>query len=124
MIETTEILNEIEKGKIIAFCEDKVMFEAVRKHLLAGLYSTGVLLPGQPADARTNWAFQLVWGRNGEVVDPNTKQLVAVTPHTNEQLGADLRAVVRGIQLVEGAWEEMASIKKPEGEKEEEPKHI
>ncbi len=113
MIETTEILNEIEKGKIIAFCEDKVMFEAVRKHLLSGLYATGVLIPGHEADARTNWAFSLVWDRSGQAM-----------PRTNEELGADLRAMTRGIQLVEGAWNEMSQLKKPEAEEKEEPKHI
>ena len=112
-METTDILNQIEKEKLIAFTEDKVMFEAVRKHLLSGLYNPGVLRPGVPADARTNWAFQLVWDRSPQSM-----------PRTTEELGADLRAMVRGIQLVEGAWNELSNLKPQEAPKEEEPKHI
>lgn len=112
-METTEILNAIEKEKIIAFTEDKLMFEAVRKHLLSGVYNTGVLKPGQAADARTNWAFQLVWDRNSQSM-----------PRTDAELGGDLRAMVRGIQLVEGAWNELSQFKREEPEKEEEPNHI
>lgn len=108
-MDSTDILNEIEKDKIIAFTEDKIMFEAVRKHLLSGLYNTGVIQPGKPADARTNWAFQLVWDRSPQSM-----------PRSNEELGADLRAMTRGIQLVEGAWEELTKFKKDELPQEEE----
>ena len=107
-METTETLNEIEQSKIVAFMEDKIMSEAVRKHLLSGLYNTGILRAGQPADARTNWAFQLVWDRGTQSM-----------PRSNEELGADLRAMTRGIQLVEGAWEEMSKLKKDESPKDD-----
>jgi hypothetical protein len=92
-----EIYNEIEQDKIIAFTEDKVMFEAVKKYLLVYL-TQGIGEAGKPFLGNRNFALQLAWDRN--------------YPRSNEELGADLRAVTRGIQVIESGFKELAEIKR------------
>lgn len=109
-METTQILNEIEQDAVIAFASNTTMFNAVKKYLLAYAYKHGVIHPGEPAQGNINWALQLAWDRNNKISDA--------------ELGADLRAVTRGIQVVESGFAELLQVKKPEVVKEEEPQHI
>lgn len=109
-METTEILDSIERDAIEAFASNKIQFEAVKKYLLAYVYVQGVNRPGLPSQGNVNWALQLAWNRDPKVTDAD--------------LGADLRAVARGIQVVESGFAELLQIKKPEVVKEEEPQHI
>ena len=117
-----EILNDIEQAKVIAFCEDKLMFNAVKKYILQHLYQ-GISKPGEVANPTVNYALQLDFGRQGEVYN-NAGGIVAFTPRTNEELGRDLRALARGIHIIEGGFQELSQLKKPEEVKEEEPNHI
>lgn len=109
-METTEILNEIEMENVMKFAENKVMFESVKKYILAYLYQHGVTRPGEKVQGNVNWALQLAWGRDASVTD--------------EVLGADLRAIARGIQVIESGFKELSEIKQPEVVKDEENKAI
>lgn len=99
-MDTTEIMNELEQDKIIAFCQDKVMFESVKKYLLVYLYQHGTSAPGVQIKGNINWALQLAWDRNG-------------AQRSDEELGADLRAVTRGISIVESGFKELTEVSKP-----------
>ncbi len=92
-----EILNDIEADKIIGFCQDRILFEAVKKYVLFYLYQH-IAKPGEKFKGNSNYALQLAWDRT--------------FPRTNEELGADLRALARGIQAVESGFIELESIKK------------
>lgn len=109
---TDEIMNDIEKDKLIAFHEDRVMFEAVKKYLLVYL-AQGVATPGKPLVGNVNYALQLAWDRQGGVMSDAGK-VVAFTPRTNEELGADLRALARGVNILESGFKEIADMKRPE----------
>lgn len=92
-----EILNDLEADKIIAFCQDRVTFEAVKKYVLYYLYQH-IAKPGEKFKGNSNYALQLAWNRE--------------YPRTNEELGADLRALARGIHAVESGFLELENIKK------------
>lgn len=98
MIETTEILNEIETEKIAAFNQDKIMFEAVKKYLLSYLYVHGVNIPGHPAKGNMNYALQMAWVDQGYFSD--------------EALGQNLRALAKGVQIIESGFKELSEMKK------------
>lgn len=106
-----EIMSSIEKDKLIAFNEDRVMFEAVRKHLLTYLYQ-GVAEKGKPFEGGKNYALQLAWDRQGGAIGSNGA-VVAYVPKTNEDLGADLRALARGVNIIEGGFKELSEMKRP-----------
>ena len=108
---TKEIMSEIERDKLIVFNEDKIMFEAVRKYILYYLYQ-GIAEKGKPFVGGLNYALQLAWDRQGGNMN-NEGRVVAFTPKTNEELGADLRALARGINIIEGGFKELGELKKP-----------
>ena len=90
-----EFLSENETEKLIAFNQDEVMREAVKKVLLAGLYRNGRLYSHKPADALRNAAFGLVaQGRE----------------YTNDELGADIRALWQGVQGIEMGFNELSKF--------------
>lgn len=97
-----EILNDIEISKIVSFCQDTIAYEAVKKYVLFYLYQ-GIAKQGEPLKGNANYAFQLAWNRNG-------------IPRSNEEIGADLRALVRGVEAVESGFTELKSIKQETGE--------
>ena len=99
-----EILDEIETAKIISFCQDRIMFEAVKKYLLVYLYQDGVALKGEPHKGNVNWALSLAFNANAPA------QYGGV-PRTNEELGADLRAKAQAVQIVESGFKELLEIK-------------
>lgn len=109
MLDTTEILNEIELDKILSFTADKVMFEAVKKYLLVYLYRHGVAVPGQPHQGNLNWAMQ----RAFNAITPVS---MGGMPATDEELGADLRAVAKGVQVIESGFKELSDIKREKPE--------
>lgn len=94
----TEYLNEEEKNLIEAFCNNKKMAEAVRKVLLSGIYSHGVLKAGQDHDPLKNGAFSLV-------------SLGATNPIPDEIIGQQLRAQFAGINALHNAYEDLSKIK-------------
>ena len=94
-----DYLNEVEQAAVQAFFENEGMRESVKKVLLAAMYENGTLKPGVKADFTRNLALSLVANTTGI---------------SNEQLGADLRAMWEGIRLVENAFNKMGEIKKVE----------
>lgn len=92
-----KILNPVEQIEMEKFANNRVMFEAVRKVLLAGVYFNGTLRKEENADPTQNFALSLAFLSAQK--DGTTQQL---HPHyTNEQLGEDLRACAEGIRMVE-----------------------
>ncbi len=112
-----QILNELEQNKVFAFCEDKVMFEAVKKYLLVYLYQHGTASPGQPHQGNVNWALSLAFN----AIAPS--QLGGV-PRSDAELGADLRAVAKGIQVIESGFKELQDFKPKQPEEKTEAEHI
>jgi hypothetical protein len=89
-------LSDIEKEKIIQFNKDEVLVEAVRKVLLATIYSNGTLRQGIKSEPIKNAAFSLV----------NQAKEVS-----NEELGADLRALWAGVRALELGLQQLATYK-------------
>lgn len=108
---TKEIMNEIERDKVLAFKEDVVMYNAVKKYILYHLYQ-GVAEPGKTFVGGLNYALQLAWDRQGGVAN-SAGGIVAFTPKSNEELGADLRALARGINIVESGFKEISDLQRP-----------
>lgn len=97
-------LNDLEIELVEAFMKNETQREAVKKVLLAGVYHNGVIKEGVKHDPIVNWALGLALNANSDQV-------------SNEQLGANLRAVAEGIRIVQLAWDKLSTIKKPEQEK-------
>ncbi len=91
-------LNDLEKAAVEAFNNNEVTREAVRKVILHGVHTQGVLKSGVKHDPKHNWA--LAYATRDEL--------------SNEQIGADLRATAQGIVFVERAFNDLSKIKKAE----------
>ena len=95
-----EHLTDTEKSKIMAFNADPILVEAIRKVMLASIYSNGTLKKGYDSDPLKNGALTLAFvalqGR-GTV--------------SNEDLGADLRGLAQGVMLLETGFNELSKIK-------------
>lgn len=102
-ISPQEILNEIEQEKIIAFMEDPIMREAVKKILLRGIYENGTLKAGVSPEPAQNFLLAIA----------NDKGL------SNEQIGQELRSAYWGITILEQAFNKMSELKKEETLEEE-----
>lgn len=85
-------LDEIEKEKVVAFCTDRKMFEAVRKVLLAPVLHSGVLKKGEVLPEE-NWAYSIV--KLGK---------------TNEQVGEEVRAVAQGLVFINEGFEKLQEM--------------
>ena len=92
------ILTDQEIAKIEQFTTDAVMYEAVRKVLLSGIYSHGTIQKGFVHDPLKNGAFSLV-------------SLAPRNPIPNEILGEQLRAQWAGVNALENALTELKAIK-------------
>lgn len=90
-------LNEIEKTELQTFASNPTMLEAVRKVVLAGVYFNGTLAPGQPAQARRNFALSNPMAKGTEMTD--------------EQLGQAVRAQAEGVRMVEVGFAEIEKLK-------------
>lgn len=90
----TNAFSDLEKSKLSIIAGDPVMFEALKKHLLAGIYQNGTLKPNEKAEPTRNFALRF---------DLDGK--------SNQELGEDLRAVVEGIRMIEVAFKELSSYK-------------
>ena len=104
-----EILNEIEVDRAIAFAQDPIQFNAVKKYLLAVVYKHGVIEKGGEHKGNVNFALNLAWS--------STQQ--GGMPRTDEELGQNLRALTYATQLVESGFNEIREMKKVEPTKEE-----
>lgn len=97
-----DFLSKVEQDKIALFNQDVVLFEAIKKVILKGVYSQGKLEKDKPANPMLNAALGLVaqTQMDGKI--------------TNEQLGADLRAYFEGAKMVEMGFEQLSKIKNKE----------
>lgn len=93
-------LTELEVKKIEAFCADTEMYDAVRKVILQGLYSHGVIKQGKEHNPLQNGALNLV-------------AVSTQNPVTNEILGEHIRGVWEGLNALESACNTLKSIKSP-----------
>ena len=96
-----DFLSKVEQDKIALFNQDKVLFEAIKKVILKGVYSQGKLEPDKPANPMLNAALGMVAQTQNGVI-------------SNEELGADLRAFFEGAKMVEIGFTELAKIKNKE----------
>ncbi len=106
---SNEILNDIETDKIIAFAQDTMLFQAVKKYVLAVAYKQGVIERGGEHRGTVNFALNLAW----PATTPNGM------PRTDEELGQNLRAMTYAVQLIESGFKELAEMQKPSELKEE-----
>jgi len=93
--------QQLSKEEIVlveTFCKNKKMFEAVKKGLLAGIYSHGVIKAGYEFDPLQNGAFALA-------------SLAVSNPIPDEQLGQHIRGTWAGINALENALKELQKIK-------------
>lgn len=96
-----EILSEMELEKVVAFANDKLAFEAVKKYVLAVAIVHGTFEKGKPFKGNINFALNLAW--------PATQQ--GGIPRSDEELGQGLRALTYAVQLVESGFGEIADMK-------------
>ena len=95
-----EFLTDKEKDKIIKFNQDPELVEAVRKVMLKAVYTQGTLRKDIKSEPLKNAALGLVFHTiNGSVI-------------SDEQLGADLRGLAHGLNLLESGFVELAKIEK------------
>lgn len=93
-----EQLNDLEITKIENFCKDVELYEAVKKVLLAGIYSHGVVKAGLKHNPLENGALNLVAHST-------------TNPLTDEVLGQHIRGVWEGLNALQNAFNRLDSIK-------------
>ena len=106
---SNQILTEIEQDKVIAFAQDSLQFQAVKKYILAVAYQHGVMEKGKEHMGNLNYALNMAWG----AINPKGM------PRSDEELGQNIRALAQAVSLVESGFKElleMKDIKKVEGE--------
>lgn len=93
-----EFLSELEIAKIEQFVKDEVLFEAVKKVMLASIYTHGVNIPDKKSDPLKNGAFSMV-------------SLSTNNPIPDEVIGQQLRAQWAGVNALENAMKELKNLK-------------
>ena len=101
-------LTESEVLKIEKFCEDKEMYEAVRKVLLQGVYTQGTIQKGHTPNPLENAAFNLA-------------SLSVTNPIPDAELGANIRGMWAGVNYLKNAFDSLDKIKSKEDEPVESP---
>lgn len=105
-----DFLSEIEKDKIINFNSDEVLVNAIKKVLLATIYSNGTLKKDVSPDPLRNGALGLAFlAIKGTGVVSNT------------DLGEDIRGLAQGISLMEQGFNQLSKIVKVEDKEVESP---
>ncbi len=103
-----KFLTEIEIEKIENMCKDEVLVGAIKKVLLQGVYSQGVIQKGFEHDPLTNAAFNLA-------------SLSVTNPIPDEELGANIRGMWAGVNYIKNAFDSLLSIKAIKAEPVETP---
>lgn len=93
-----DVLTDLEKVKIEAFCADTEMYTAVRKVLLQGIYEHGTVQKDHVPDPLVNGAFALA-------------SLSMENPIDDKALGEHIRAMWAGVNAMHNAFKELNSIK-------------
>lgn len=102
-MEKYNFLTELEQTLVEAFYNNETQRDAVKKVLLNGIYRNGVMTAGQRHNANENWVYSLPWKADGQ----NTV--------SNEQLGADVRAIAEALRAIETVFvHELAKFNKAE----------
>lgn len=95
-------LTELEHTLVEAFFNNETQRDAVKKVLLHGIYKNGVMTAGQKHNANENWVYSLPWKADGQ----NTV--------SNEQLGAEVRAIAEALRAIETVFvHELSKFSKP-----------
>jgi len=94
------ILDEQEQTQVTHFVDSPKMMEAVKKVLLVALYTNGTLKKGKNADPLRNVALVPV--------------AAGGIDYSDEQLGRDIRALWRGIDLLESGFNVLEQYRTPE----------
>ena len=93
-------LTDLEVSKITQFMGDAHMVEAVRKVMLAAIYSNGTLRQEANANPMTNAALMMAMRTiRGEGV------------MSDAELGQDLRGLAQGVMLLEAGFKRLEAIK-------------
>lgn len=95
-----DYLTEAEITKIEQFCADEAMYDAVKKCVLAAIYTEGTIKKGKKAKPQ-NRAFNLIssaYSKGGEAI-------------SNEALGAELRGLFEGVNMLEQGFAEIKLLK-------------
>src|SRR3990167_2710609 len=89
-----DILSELEKDKLRLIASDFITLGALKKVLLSAVYFDGTLTEEGVPDPLKNFALALA-------SRPGVK---------NEDLGADLKASLAGVQLLETGFQELVKF--------------
>lgn len=103
-----DFLTGVEKEKIENMCKDEVLVEAVRKVILQGIYSHGVIQKGLDHDPLQNAAFNLA-------------SLSVTNPIPDAELGANIRGMWAGVNYLKNAFDELHKVKADKPEEVESP---
>lgn len=98
MSEKTPYLSEIEHDSIVRFNNDVIQKEAVRKVILSIIYQ-GTLKPGEPSDMFKNFALNL--SRVTEIDGPAT----------NERIGENMKAIWKGMEMLNQGFKQLDEFK-------------
>lgn len=90
-------LSDVERNAVVSFCQNVVMFNAVKKVVLHTIYNQGVLIEGAEPEQR-NWVFGLA------------KTSIGGEP-SDAQLGEELKACLRGLSYLEDGFKKLKEIK-------------
>lgn len=90
---------EIKRELLTAFNANADLKQALKEELLAGIYSNGVIVPGQVHNPLQNWALSTVFGAEDSV--------------TNEMIGAKIVAIAEGIKFLESSFKKIEDNYKP-----------
>lgn len=105
-----EQLTPLEVTKIEQFNKDEVLVEAVRKVLLACIYSHGVITKGYKHNPLLNGAFSLA-------------SLSGNNPIPDDVIGQQLRAQWAGVNALEQGFNTLSEIRSEKPAKVKEPKN-
>jgi hypothetical protein len=92
-----DFLTEAESNAVVAFCANVVMYNAVKKVILHTITHQGTLAPGEPAEQK-NWVFGIGASTLG-------------TAQTNEALGEELKASLRGLGYLEDGFTKLKDVR-------------
>ncbi len=92
------ILSDHEKQSIEAFCNNKVMYNAVKKVILSGIYEQGTLKEDEEPNPDENAAFHLA-------------SLSIKNPIPDEILGQHIRGMWAGVNALVNAFDKLQSFK-------------
>lgn len=104
----THNLTELEAQKIEQFRSDKEMYDAVKKVLLAAIYTSGTL---NQVDPRENAAFHLA-------------AMAITNPIPDEQIGMHVRSMWAGINFLKNGFDDIDTITSTKPESIESPYNV